>query len=90
MRAPGHLGPSLARELAQRIANARFCVYPSDDPVGAAIGGVSAVVTARNPAGLTLGAAAHEMLDGIWASLFAGLEPCAGVVARRTAEIRPA
>ena len=47
----------LARELAGRIANARFCVYPSDDPIGTAIGGVM-----KNVVAIASGVAAGKKL----------------------------
>ena len=37
--------------------------------------------------GLTFGSAAHEMLNRVGTGLLAGFEPCAGVAARRSAEL---
>jgi len=47
----------LARRLAALIANPRFCVYASDDPIGAAIGGVM-----KNVVAIASGVAAGKKL----------------------------
>jgi len=48
---------NFSRTLAARIQNAQFCVHPSDDPIGAAIGGVM-----KNVVAIASGAAAGRKL----------------------------
>ena len=48
---------SFSRTLSTQIQNAQFCVHPSDDPVGAAIGGVM-----KNVVAIASGAAAGRKL----------------------------
>jgi glycerol-3-phosphate dehydrogenase (NAD(P)+) len=47
----------LSRRLSMQIQNAKFCVHPSDDPIGAAIGGVM-----KNVVAIACGAAAGRKL----------------------------